>query len=73
MANARNISGFMVVCDESYLYNKQVLVALLVGYHLLVRDFGHCGIMFMNVCVITVGMVMLLRDFWTYRIIFITV
>jgi hypothetical protein len=48
-----------------------VLVAWLVGYHLLLRDFGPCGIIFMNVCVvISVDMVMLLRDFRPYGILF---
>jgi hypothetical protein len=42
--------------NEIYLYDKEVLV----GDHLLLRDFGPYGIIFMNVCVvITVAMVML--------------
>jgi hypothetical protein len=41
-----------------------MLVGRLVNYHLLLRDFGPYVIIFMNVCVvITVAMVMLLRDF----------
>jgi uncharacterized YccA/Bax inhibitor family protein len=41
-----------------------MLVAWLVGDHLLLRNFGPYVIIFMNVCVvITVAMVMLLRDF----------
>jgi uncharacterized YccA/Bax inhibitor family protein len=34
-----------------YLYNKQVLVAWLVGDHLLLKDFGHYGIIFRTTCV----------------------
>jgi uncharacterized YccA/Bax inhibitor family protein len=37
-----------------------MLVAWLVGEHLLLRDFGPCGIIFMNACVvITIAMVMM--------------
>jgi hypothetical protein len=37
---------------------------LIVGDYLLLRDFGSYGIIIMNVCVvITVAMVMLLREF----------
>jgi hypothetical protein len=47
---------------------------VLVGDHLLLRDFGLYGIIFMTVyIVITVAMVMLLRDFGPYGIIFMTV
>jgi uncharacterized YccA/Bax inhibitor family protein len=43
----------------------------LVGDHLLLRDVGPYGIIFMNVCVVrTVAMVMQLRDFGPYGIIF---
>jgi hypothetical protein len=39
----------------------------LVGDNLLLRDFGPYGIIFMNVCVvITVAMVMMLRDIMGY-------
>jgi hypothetical protein len=38
-----------------------------VGDHLLLRNFGSYGIIFINVCVVvTVAMVMLLRDFEPY-------
>jgi hypothetical protein len=41
----------------------------LVGDHLLLRDSGPYGIIFMNACVvITVAMVMMLRDFGPYGI-----
>jgi hypothetical protein len=41
---------------------------------MLLRYFGPCGIISMNVCVvITVAMVMLLWDFGPYGIIFMTV
>jgi hypothetical protein len=51
-----------------YLYNEQLLVSSLVGwllgYHLLLMDFGPYDITFMNVYIVmTVAMVMLLRDF----------
>jgi hypothetical protein len=40
-------------------YNRKVLI----GHHLLVRDFGPCGITLFNVYVIiTIGTVLLLRD-----------
>jgi hypothetical protein len=43
---------------------------MLVGDHLLLRDFGPYGIILMNVFVITtVAMVMLLRDFGSFGII----
>jgi hypothetical protein len=42
------------------------LVGWLVCNHLLLRDFGPYGIISMNVCVITVAMVLLLRDFGGY-------
>jgi hypothetical protein len=46
----------------------------LVGDHLLFRDFGTYGIIFMDVCaVITVALVMLLRDFGSYGMIFMNV
>jgi hypothetical protein len=46
---------------------------MLVGDHLLFRDFGPYGIIFKNVCVIiTVAMVMLLRYFGPRGIIFMT-
>jgi hypothetical protein len=45
---------------------------MMVGDHLLLRDFGPYGI-FMNVCVITVAMVILLRDFGPYGIIFMII
>jgi hypothetical protein len=51
-----------------------VLAAWLVGEHLLSRDFGSYGIIFMNVYVVlTVAMTMLLRDSGPYGIIFMTV
>jgi hypothetical protein len=51
------------------LENKQVLVEWLISdAHLLLRDFGPCGKIFMNVCVI-VAMVMLFRDFGPFGII----
>jgi hypothetical protein len=56
--------------DIFYLCNKQVLGGSLVGDHLLFRDFETYGIIFMNLCVITIAMLMLLRD---YGIIFLTV
>jgi hypothetical protein len=37
------------------------------------RDFGPYRIIFMNVCFITVAMVMYLRDFGPHRIIFMNV
>jgi hypothetical protein len=43
---------------------------VLVGDHLLLRDFERNGIIFMNVCVTVVTMVMLLKDFEPYEIIF---
>jgi hypothetical protein len=50
------------------LYNKQ---SCLLGDHLmLLRHFGpYVMIIFVNVCVITVVMVILLRDFGLYGII----
>jgi hypothetical protein len=46
----------------------------LVGDNLLLRDFGLYWIIFMNVCVIiTVAMVKILRYFWPYGIIIMTV
>jgi hypothetical protein len=46
------------------------LVASIVGWllddHLLLSDFGPNEIIFMNVFVVTVAMVMLLRDFGLY-------
>jgi hypothetical protein len=52
-----------------YVYNKQVLVG-----HLLFGDFELYGIIFINACVvITVAMVMLLRDFASYGIKFMCV
>jgi hypothetical protein len=39
-------------------YNRKVLI----GHHLLARDFGSCGITLFNVSVITIGTVLLLRD-----------
>jgi hypothetical protein len=58
-----------------YLYNRRVLVCslvyLLVADYLLSRDFWPNGIIFLNVdVVITVAMVMLLRDCGPYDIIF---
>jgi uncharacterized YccA/Bax inhibitor family protein len=54
--------------------SKCWLGAWLVGDHLLLRDFGPYGLIFINVCVvITVAMVMLLRNFGPYGIIFMTV
>jgi hypothetical protein len=48
-----------------------MLVVWLVGDHLLLKDFGPYGIILMNLCfVVTVEMVMLLRDFGTYETIF---
>lgn len=38
----------------------------MIGGHLLLRDFVSCSIVFMHVCVITVAMVMLLKDFGVY-------
>lgn len=50
-----------------------MLVGSLVGDRLLLSDIGPYGI-FMNVrVVIIVAMVILLRDFWPYRIILMTV
>jgi hypothetical protein len=44
-----------------------VFTVWLLGDHLLLRDFGPYGIIFMNVCVvITVAMVILLQDFGPY-------
>jgi hypothetical protein len=43
---------------------------LLVGNHLLLRNFGHYGIIFMNTRFVTVAVVMMLRDLGLYRIIF---
>jgi hypothetical protein len=46
---------------EICLRGKRVLV----GDHLLLRDFWSYGVIFMNVCVVTtVVNIMLLRDFW---------
>jgi hypothetical protein len=39
------------------------LVGWLVGDYFLLRDFGPYGIIFMNMCVVTVAMVILLRVF----------
>jgi hypothetical protein len=45
----------------------------LVGDHVLLRDFGPYGIIFMNVfVVITVAMVMMFGDFGPHGIIFMT-
>jgi hypothetical protein len=42
-------------------------------YQLVLKGFGPCGVIFMNVCVvITVSIVMLLRDSGPYGIIFMT-
>lgn len=59
------------------LYNEQLLVSSLVGwllgYHLLLLDFGPYGITFMNVYIVmTVAMVMLLMYFGPYKLIFMT-
>jgi hypothetical protein len=43
---------------------------VLVGDHLLLRDFSAYRIIFLNVCFVTVAMVMLLNDFWPYGVIF---
>jgi hypothetical protein len=57
----------------NYTKHLQVLVAWLIGDHLLLRDLGPYGIIFMNVhVVITVAMVMLLRDCGPYGIIFMS-
>lgn len=54
-----------------YLYNKQAYAGWLIGNHLLLRDLGPYGTLFTNVyIVITVAMVISLRDFITYYIIF---
>jgi hypothetical protein len=55
----------IVYVTKAHLYNKQVLRSWLIDGNLLLRDFEPYGILiFMNVCaVITVAMVMLLRDF----------
>jgi len=46
----------------------------LVGDHLLLRDFGPYGIIFMMACVgLTVAMAMLFGDFGPHGIIFMTV
>jgi hypothetical protein len=42
-----------------------MLVVWLVGDHLLFGDFAPCGKIFMNMCIITVAMAMLLLEFWT--------
>jgi hypothetical protein len=48
------------ITESVYIIGK----CWLVGEHLLLMDFRPYGIIFMNVCVvITVAMVMLLRDF----------
>jgi uncharacterized membrane protein (DUF441 family) len=61
---ARNLSETLECSSKAYIYiYKQVLVAWLVGDHLLLRDFGLPGMIFMNVYVITIAMVMLFRDF----------
>jgi hypothetical protein len=52
------------------IISKCRLVSWLVGDHLLLRDFGPYGIIFM--IIITVIMVMLLRDFEPYGVIFMT-
>jgi hypothetical protein len=59
---------------EKHLYNGQVLVGSLVGCwsFAAVKGFWPYGIIFMNVCVVTIAMVMLLRDFGPYGIIFMT-
>jgi hypothetical protein len=50
-----------------YIISKCWLVAWLVGDHLMLRDFCPYVIIFMNVrVVITVAVVMLLRDFGSY-------
>jgi uncharacterized YccA/Bax inhibitor family protein len=43
----------------SYIYNKQVFVGC---NHFLLKDFVLYGIM-LGLCVITIAMIMLLRDF----------
>jgi hypothetical protein len=45
------------------------LVAWLVSDRLLLRDFGPCVVIFMNVCFITVSMIISLRDFGPCKII----
>jgi uncharacterized YccA/Bax inhibitor family protein len=54
---------------------KTTSVGSLVGWwSFVVRDFGPCGIIFMNMCVVmAVAMVMLLRDFGPCGIIFVIV
>jgi hypothetical protein len=55
-----NVSSKIIHFEIIYRPNRQVLV----GEHLLLRDFGPYGIIFMNVCVvITVATVLLLRGF----------
>jgi hypothetical protein len=47
--------------------NKQVLLAWMVGDHLVLRDFERYGIVFLNdFVIVTVVMVMLLRGFVPY-------
>jgi hypothetical protein len=64
----------VIIAGNICLCNKQCwLVAWWVGDHLLSRDFGPYVMIFMNVCVvITVAMVMVLRDFESHGIIFMS-
>jgi hypothetical protein len=59
-----------------YLHKRQVLVSSFAGWlvdHLVLRNFGPYGVIFMNVCVvINVAVVMLLRDSGLHGTIFMT-
>jgi hypothetical protein len=65
----KNLKSYLFFVWSIYIINK----CWLVGDHFLLTDFGPCGIIFMNVCAITVAMVMLLRNFGPCEIIFITI
>jgi hypothetical protein len=53
-------------------YLSFIFKCWLIGDHLLLRNFGLCGIIFMNVYIITVAMLILLTEFGPYWIIFMT-
>jgi hypothetical protein len=57
------------VISECILYNNEVLV----GDHLLLRDFGPYGIIFMNVCFCNRFHGNSVQRFRTYGVIFVTI